>query len=99
MVDNTGASGSSGASDRVHIGGKTFETPTDPPSQEEIDNAMAAFAEFERERAAVPPEERFHLSDKYGGWDYEGTEFEEEVNARRAARLAENRESEEEGGQ
>jgi hypothetical protein len=97
MADNTDASDSSGTSDRVHIGGKTFETTKNPPSQEEIDAAMAAFAEFDRQRAAVPPEERFHLSDKYGGWDYEGTEFEEEVNARRAARAAENRESE--GGQ
>ncbi|WAC93704.1 hypothetical protein [Mycobacterium sp. Aquia_213] len=62
------------------IGGKTFTTPEElgrkPPTEDELARAREIFAEFRRQRDAVPPEDRVtELSPKF--WDEtSGTEFE-----------------------
>lgn len=40
-----------------------------PLTQEEIDEAQAAFAEFDAARAAVPADQRHEIADRFGGWD------------------------------
>lgn len=66
--------------ERVHLGGKTFEPTremtTTPEEMAEINDAFAA---FEAARAAVPEDKRFRLSDRFGGQDFEGTEYEDWV--------------------
>jgi hypothetical protein len=42
-----------------------------PLSQEELDQAAAMFAEFDRRRKAVPPERRIHLSSRFGDDDFD----------------------------
>ncbi len=86
MSDIDESGGTEQPNDRVHIGGKTFESTKNPPGPEEVAEALAAFAEFDRRRAAIPPEERFRLSDKFGGRDFDGTEFEEWVNEQQRKR-------------
>ncbi|MGW0058111.1 hypothetical protein [Nocardia nova] len=71
--------------ENVHIGGKTFGINRNVRTPEEKAEIENAFAEFERARAAVPEEERFHLSDRFGGQDFEGTEYEGWVERQREA--------------
>lgn len=70
------------------IGGKTFHGPeeSDPLSPEDRAKAEAAFAEFNQRSAQVAPEDRVHLSDRFGDQDWEGTEFEEWASKRREQR-------------
>ncbi|MFF0489800.1 hypothetical protein ACFYTQ_12360 [Nocardia sp. NPDC004068] len=68
------------------IGGKTFRKNPNPPSEEHVARMLASAAEWQRKKDAVPPEERFHLSDKFGGWDFDGTEFAGEVNEKQRQR-------------
>ncbi|MFC9894529.1 hypothetical protein ACFVMC_12635 [Nocardia sp. NPDC127579] len=42
-----------------------------PLSQEELDDAAAKFAEFNRQRDAVRPEDRVQLSDRFGAHDFD----------------------------
>ncbi|BBY20125.1 hypothetical protein [Mycobacterium stomatepiae] len=62
------------------ICGKVFSTPEEEgrpaPSEDELARARHAFADFRKQRAAVPPEDRVtELSPKF--WDdTSGTEFE-----------------------
>ncbi|MBF6446058.1 MULTISPECIES: hypothetical protein [Nocardia] len=73
--------------DRVHIGGKTFERTTETnTTPEEMDEINAAFAAFEQRRKEIPEDQKFHLSDRYGGYDFEGTEYEDYVNEQRRKR-------------
>ncbi|MGA4792255.1 hypothetical protein [Nocardia sp. AB354] len=75
------------SSDRVHIGGKTFETTRETrTTPEEMAEINAAFAAFEQARANVPEEKKFRLSDRFGGHDFDGTEYEEWVNQQRQKR-------------
>lgn len=84
--------------ERIRIGGKIFESAKNPLSEEEVEQYRAMFAEHRRRRNAVPPEERFYLSDRYGGNDFDGTEYEEWVNARRAERAAQEAADNDKGG-
>ncbi|ONM50430.1 hypothetical protein [Nocardia donostiensis] len=61
--------------------GKIFTPPEEVEnklSAEEIAAANARFDEFERRRAAVPPEKQIHLRDRFGSEDALGTDREEE---------------------
>ncbi|WP_107656616.1 hypothetical protein [Nocardia suismassiliense] len=63
------------------IDGKIFEDPeenTDPLSEEEKARILAAAAEFNRIRDAIPPERQRHLPEKFGGEDRLGTPKEAE---------------------
>ncbi|MBF5001916.1 hypothetical protein IRT45_32875 [Nocardia sp. BSTN01] len=67
----------------VHIGGKTFRINRNVRTPQEKAEIEDAFAAFEEARAAIPEERRFHLSDRFGGHDFEGTEYEDWVNEQR----------------
>ncbi|MGF6886173.1 hypothetical protein ABIA39_000140 [Nocardia sp. GAS34] len=58
--------------------GKRFSTPEEeglpPLTEQEIADADAAFEEFDRLRAAVPPEQRFPLRDHFVEDDRLGAE-------------------------
>ena len=78
--------------DRTHIGGKTFETTQESTTTpEEMTEINAAFAAFEKSRDAVPENERFRLSDRFGGQDFDGTEFEEWVEEQQSESPARNK--------
>ncbi|WP_322857968.1 hypothetical protein [Mycobacterium shigaense] len=67
------------------VGGKSFTTPQElgrtPPTEEELARARESFAEFRRQRDAIPPEDRVtDLSPKF--WDdTSGTEFDPRLKA------------------
>jgi hypothetical protein len=71
--------------------GYRFSTPEEdgepPLTQKEIDETMAAVAEFEARRAAVRPEDRVDIGDgdRFGGWDGWAGEKDEDYLRRREA--------------
>lgn len=61
--------------------GRTYTTREEmglpPRSDEEIAEAKKAFAEFDAQRAAIPPEERRELPDRFGAHDFDWPEGDE----------------------
>ncbi|ATL66168.1 hypothetical protein IU500_23990 [Nocardia terpenica] len=72
------------------IAGKIFYAPGElpPPDPAEVAEAQAAFAEFDRQRQAVPPENEITLRPDHYGNDLDGTEYEQWARQRRADREA-----------